>query len=339
MKFIDEVKILVTAGNGGNGCISFHKEKYILHGGPDGGDGGDGGDIWILADENINTLIDYRFKKKFYAENGGNGQRYNCTGKKGKNCIILVPVGTRIVDLKTNEVIDDMIKHHQKIMVAKGGFHGLGNVRFKSSLNQTPRKKTEGSKGEIRELQLELMLLADVGLLGLPNAGKSTFISAVSAAKPKIADYPFTTLTPNLGVVNINNKKSFIVADIPGLIKGAANGAGLGIRFLKHLNRCKILLHFIDISPLDQSDPVENAKIIFTELKIYSKKLASKPHWLIFNKIDLLNTKDLIKMNKNILQTFNWKEKVFFISATNNIGIEILCKELKNFLETNSKIN
>ncbi|WP_101626778.1 Obg family GTPase CgtA, partial [Candidatus Palibaumannia cicadellinicola] len=294
MKFIDEASILVTAGDGGSGCISFRREKALPFGRAEGGDGGDGGNVWLQADENLNSLIDYHLKSNFCADHGKHGQGSNCTGKRGKDIFIKVPVGTRVFDKNTNEIIGDMICHKQRLLVAKGGFHGLGNTHFQSSVNRTPRKKTTGTKGEIRRLQLELMLLADVGLLGLPNAGKSMFIRAVSAAKPRIANYPFTTLAPNLGVVQMKHKQSFVVADIPGIIKGAAYGAGLGTRFLKHLERCQILLHIVDLAPIDQSDPLENTHIIINELKHYSDKLAAKPCWLVLNKIDLLSKAEAI---------------------------------------------
>ncbi len=302
MKFVDEATILAVAGDGGNGCVSFRREKYIPRGGPDGGDGGDGGDVYLLADENLNTLIDYRFEKSFRAERGQNGQSRDCTGKRGKDIIVKVPVGTRVIDQGTGETLGDMTRHEQKLMVAKGGWHGLGNTRFKSSVNRSPRQKTMGTPGEKRDLQLELMLLADVGMLGLPNAGKSTFIRSVSAAKPKVADYPFTTLVPSLGVVRMDNEKSFVVADIPGLIEGAADGAGLGIRFLKHLERCRVLLHLIDLAPIDESDPVENARIILGELEKYSDKLFQKPRWLVFNKCDLLSREEAESRAKAVVE-------------------------------------
>lgn len=332
MKFVDEVVILVAAGDGGDGCVSFHRGKYIPHGGPDGGDGGDGGDIWLLADENLNTLIDYRFKKNFRAERGQNGQSRNCTGKRGKDTIIKVPVSTRVLDLDTNEVIGDMTRHEQRLMVAKGGFHGLGNTRFKSSINQAPRQKTNGTKGEIHKIQLELMLLADVGILGLPNAGKSTFIRAISAAKPKVADYPFTTLVPSLGVVRMGNEQSFVVADIPGIIKGAAKGVGLGIRFLKHLERCQVLLHLIDLDPVDGSDPVENVRIIVKELECYSEKLATKPRWLVFNKADLFDANEAATRAKAITEALGWGENYYLISSANRYGIEALCWNVMEFI-------
>jgi GTPase len=292
MKFVDEAAILVVAGDGGNGCVSFRREKYIPNGGPDGGDGGDGGDVYLLADENLNTLIDYRFEKSFRAERGQNGQSRDCTGKRGKDITIKVPVGTRVQDQGTGEILGDMTRHEQRLMVAKGGWHGLGNTRFKSSVNRAPRQKTLGTAGEARDILLELLLLADVGMLGLPNAGKSTFIRAVSAAKPKVADYPFTTLVPSLGVVRMDHEQSFVIADIPGLIEGASDGAGLGIRFLKHLERCRVLLHLVDIAPIDESDPVENAKVIINELQQYNENWLQKPRWLVFNKVDLIEKEE-----------------------------------------------
>lgn len=333
MKFVDEAKILVIAGDGGNGCVSFRREKYIPKGGPDGGDGGDGGDVHLLADENLNTLIDYRFETIFRAERGQNGQSRDCTGKRGQDNTIKVPVGTRIRDFSTSEIVGDMTRHGQRLMVAKGGFHGLGNTRFKSSVNRAPRQKTMGTKGETRELLLELMLLADVGMLGMPNAGKSTFIRSVSAAKPKVADYPFTTLVPSLGVVRVDSEQSFVIADIPGLIAGAAEGAGLGIRFLKHLERCTILLHLIDICPIDGSDPVENVKIIDAELEKYSEKLAQKPRWLVFNKVDLLTTEEANDRAKAIIETLKWQDKYYQISAVNQLGIKALCWDIMTFMQ------
>ncbi len=334
MKFVDEAKILVVAGDGGNGCVSFRREKYIPKGGPDGGDGGDGGDVYLQADENLNTLIDYRFEKSFRAERGQNGQSRDCTGKRGQDITIKVPVGTRIRDLGTGEILGDMTRHEQRQMVAKGGFHGLGNTRFKSSVNRAPRQRTMGTPGETRELMLELMLLADVGMLGMPNAGKSTFIRSVSAAKPKVADYPFTTLVPSLGVVRMDNEKSFVVADIQGLIEGAAEGAGLGIRFLKHLERCRVLLHLIDICPIDESDPVENAKIIISELEKYSEKLAEKPRWLVFNKVDILGPEESAKRAAEIAKAMGWEDKYYMISAVNHEGVKALCWDIMEFMET-----
>ncbi|MBI6528558.1 Obg family GTPase CgtA [Proteus vulgaris] len=332
MKFVDEAKILIVAGDGGNGCVSFRREKYIPNGGPDGGDGGDGGDVYMIADENLNTLIDYRFTKSYRAERGENGHSRDCTGKRGQDITISVPVGTRVRDLATNEIIADLTVHGQKQMVAKGGFHGLGNTRFKSSVNRAPRQRTMGTPGESREVLLELMLLADVGMLGMPNAGKSTFIRAVSAAKPKVADYPFTTLVPSLGVVRMDNHQSFVVADIPGLIEGAADGAGLGIQFLKHLERCRVLLHLIDIDPIDGSDPVENAQIIVSELEKYSEKLAQKPRWLVFNKVDLLDEEEAKEKAKAIVEALGWDENYYMIAAINQEGVKKLCWNIMEFL-------
>ena len=337
MKFVDEATILVVAGDGGNGCISFRREKYIPRGGPDGGDGGDGGDVYLIADENLNTLIDYRFEKSFRAERGQNGQSRDCTGKRGKDIEVKVPVGTRVIDQGTGETLGDMTRHGQKLMVGKGGWHGLGNTRFKSSVNRSPRQKTMGTPGEKRDLQLELMLLADVGMLGLPNAGKSTFIRAVSAAKPKVADYPFTTLVPSLGVVRMDSEQSFVVADIPGLIEGAAEGAGLGIRFLKHLERCRVLLHLIDIDPIDESDPVENARIILGELEKYSEKLFNKPRWLVFNKIDLISEEEAQSRAKAVAEALGWEDKYYLISAASQTGVKELCWDVMSFINANPK--
>jgi GTP-binding protein len=337
MKFVDEATILVVAGDGGNGCVSFRREKYIPRGGPDGGDGGDGGDVYLIADENLNTLIDYRFEKSFRAERGQNGQSRDCTGKRGKDIEVKVPVGTRVIDQGTGETLGDMTRHGQKLMVGKGGWHGLGNTRFKSSVNRSPRQKTMGTPGEKRELQLELMLLADVGMLGLPNAGKSTFIRAVSAAKPKVADYPFTTLVPSLGVVRMDSEQSFVVADIPGLIEGAADGAGLGIRFLKHLERCRVLLHLIDIDPIDESDPVENARIILGELEKYSEKLFNKPRWLVFNKIDLISEEEAQSRAKAVAEALGWEDKYYLISAASRTGVNELCWDVMSFINANPK--
>jgi len=337
MKFVDEATILVVAGDGGNGCVSFRREKYIPRGGPDGGDGGDGGDVYLIADENLNTLIDYRFEKSFRAERGQNGQSRDCTGKRGKDIEVKVPVGTRVIDQGTGETLGDMTRHGQKLMVGKGGWHGLGNTRFKSSVNRSPRQKTMGTPGEKRDLQLELMLLADVGMLGLPNAGKSTFIRAVSAAKPKVADYPFTTLVPSLGVVRMDSEQSFVVADIPGLIEGAADGAGLGIRFLKHLERCRVLLHLIDIDPIDESDPVENARIILGELEKYSEKLFNKPRWLVFNKIDLISEEEAQSRAKAVAEALGWEDKYYLISAASRTGVNELCWDVMSFINANPK--
>jgi GTP-binding protein len=334
MKFVDEAIIKVEAGDGGNGVVSFWREKFVTKGGPDGGDGGDGGDVYIQADENLNTLVDYRFQRFYAAERGQNGGGANCTGKRGKDITLKVPVGTRAVDIHTNEVVGEVAEHGKKVMVAKGGWHGLGNARFKSSVNRAPRQKTMGKKGEVRELRLELLLLADVGMLGLPNAGKSTFIRSVSAAKPKVADYPFTTLIPSLGVVSVVPEKSFVIADIPGLIEGAADGAGLGIRFLKHLERCRVLLHMIDILPIDQSDPAQNALTIFDELEQYSEKVSQKPCWLVFNKVDLMLEEEADEKIQEILDALAWEGRYFKISAVNQQGTADLCRELADYMET-----
>lgn len=288
MKFVDEATIRVEAGDGGNGIVSFRREKYIPRGGPDGGDGGDGGNVFLLADTNLNTLVDYKFTKFYQAGRGENGGSADCTGARGADITLKVPVGTRVTDKETGEVLGDLRKEGELLRVAKGGRHGFGNTHFKSPTNRAPRQKTNGTPGERRILDLELLLVADVGLLGLPNAGKSTFIRSVSSARPKVADYPFTTLVPNLGVVKTGEGESFVIADVPGLIEGAAQGAGLGHRFLRHLERCRVLLHLVDAAPVDGSDPVENARVIEKELKEYAHDLYEKPRWLVLNKVDLL---------------------------------------------------
>ncbi|MEI6859943.1 MAG: Obg family GTPase CgtA [Shewanella sp.] len=334
MKFVDEAVIRVEAGDGGSGCVSFRREKYVPDGGPDGGDGGDGGDVFLQADESFNTLIDFQFERFHRAERGKNGRGRDCTGHGGADLVLKVPVGTRAIDEETQESLGDLTAHGQKMLVAKGGFHGLGNTRFKSSTNRAPRQKTLGTDGEVRSLKLELMLLADVGLLGMPNAGKSTFIRSVSRAKPKVADYPFTTLVPNLGVVNPRHGQSFVIADIPGLIEGAADGAGLGVRFLKHLERCRVLLHLIDIEPIDGSDPVESARAIVGELEKHSPKLAEKPRWLVINKIDLLLAEELKERVDHIVKELGWQGEVFTISAYNRQGTEELSLKLIDFIDS-----
>lgn len=333
MKFVDEALIRVEAGDGGNGIISFRREKFVAKGGPNGGDGGDGGDVYLIADSNLNTLVDYQFEKLHIAQRGQNGMSTNCTGKRGDDLVLRVPVGTRAIDVDTNEVLGDLTKNGLKLMVAKGGWHGLGNARFSSSTNRTPRKKTNGTPGEVRNLRLELLLLADVGMLGLPNAGKSTFIRAVSSAKPKVADYPFTTLVPNLGVVRTESSKSFVIADIPGLIEGAAEGAGLGIQFLKHLERCGLLLHMIDVLPADGSDPAENAQVIINELGKYSDKLANKPRWLVFNKIDLVLEDELEVIKQNVIDTIGWDGPVYQVSAASRTHTDALCRDIQAYLD------
>jgi GTP-binding protein len=333
MKFVDEVEIRVEAGDGGNGCASFRKEKYIEFGGPNGGDGGDGGDVYLVADESWNTLIDYRFERFHRAKRGENGKSRDCTGKGSDDLLLKVPVGTRVADVDTGEQLGDLTQHEQKLLVAKGGWHGLGNSRFKSSTNRAPRQKTDGTPGEIRNLKLELLLLADVGLLGLPNAGKSTLIRSVSAAKPKVADYPFTTLVPNLGVVRLDSQRSFVIADIPGLIEGAADGAGLGTQFLKHLERCRILLHVVDVMPADGSDPLENALTIIGELETHSAELAGKPRWLVFNKLDLLLEEEAKETTERIIEGMGWEGEVRSISAVNKMGTHDLCQGVMSFID------
>ena len=333
MKFVDEAVIKVMAGCGGRGCLSFRREKYIPKGGPDGGDGGDGGSVYLQADDGVNTMIDYRYTRTYQAENGQPGQGKNCTGKGGEDLVLKVPVGTTIIDEDTREILGDLSEHGQQLMVAQGGFHGLGNTRFKSSTNRAPRQTTPGSEGEVRNLRLELKVLADVGLLGLPNAGKSTFIRAVSAAKPKVADYPFTTMVPNLGVVRVQEHRSFVIADIPGLIEGAAEGAGLGVRFLKHLTRCRLLLHIVDVAPYDQTDPVASAKAIINELERFSPSLAERERWLVLNKIDLLPEEEAQRRCDEIIEALNWRGPVFRIAAINKTGVAPITGQVMEYLE------
>ncbi|MDP0560857.1 MAG: Obg family GTPase CgtA [Candidatus Endonucleobacter sp. (ex Gigantidas childressi)] len=333
MKFVDEALISLQAGKGGDGCLSFRREKFIAKGGPDGGDGGDGGCVYIVTDNNLNTLIDFRYRRHYKAENGRQGGGQNCTGSKGSSIELRVPVGTTIIDEETEEVLGDLVKEGQKLKVAQGGFHGLGNTRFKSSVNRTPRQTSKGSDGEIKSIRMELKVIADVGLLGMPNAGKSTFIRAVSHAKPKVADYPFTTLVPNLGVVSIQQHRSFVVADIPGLIEGAADGAGLGIRFLKHLARCRILLHVVDVAPFDGTDPVESARGIIAELEQYSSALASNSRWLVLNKIDLLPEDERSQVCKRIVEELDWQWPVYQTAAIAGKGTDQLCQDIMTFIE------
>ena len=333
MKFVDEVSIHVKAGDGGNGMMSFRREKFIEKGGPNGGDGGDGGSIYMEANENLNTLVDYRYTRRFSAPNGEKGGSTDCTGAKGEDLILPVPVGTTVIDAATQEVIGDLVKPGQRLLVARGGWHGLGNARFKSSTNRAPRQTTPGKPGEARDLKLELKVLADVGLLGLPNAGKSTFIRAVSAAKPKVADYPFTTLVPNLGVVSVGRYKSFVVADIPGLIEGASEGAGLGIRFLKHLARTRLLLHLVDMAPLDQSDPAVAAETIIHELSKFSPALADRDRWLVLNKADQLLDDEREERLQDVIKRLNWTGPVFVISALEREGTEALSQEIMRYLD------
>lgn len=333
MKFVDEAPIQVEAGKGGNGMMSFRREKFIAKGGPDGGDGGDGGSVYLLADENLNTLIDYRFQPRYKAQDGEKGGSKDCTGKKGEDLVLPVPVGTTVLDTDTDEVFGDLTEHGQKLKVAQGGFHGLGNTRFKTSTNRAPRKFTYGTEGEVRNLKLEMKVLADVGMLGLPNAGKSSFIRAVSAAKPKVADYPFTTLIPNLGVVKVQQYRSFVIADIPGVIEGASEGAGLGIRFLKHLTRCRLLMHMVDVAPIDESDPVENVRIIASELEKFSPTLASRERWLLLNKVDLLSPEEAEERCNAIVKALDWKGPVFRISALHRDGTSVIAGRIMDHLE------
>lgn len=333
MKFVDEVSIYVKAGDGGNGMMSFRREKFIEKGGPNGGDGGDGGSVYFEADSNLNTLVDYRYTRRFQAQNGEKGGSTDCTGRKGEDLILPVPVGTTVVDVATQEVIGDLVTPGQRLLVAQGGWHGLGNTRFKSSTNRAPRQTTPGKPGEERDIKLELKVLADVGLLGLPNAGKSTFIRAVSAAKPKVADYPFTTLVPNLGVVSVDRFKSFVVADIPGLIEGASDGAGLGIRFLKHLARTRLLLHLVDMAPLDGSDPAEAAETIIEELSKFSPALAERDRWLVLNKADQVLDEERDSIAADIVKRLNWEGPVYVISAIASEGTEKLSRDIMRYLE------
>ncbi len=341
MKFVDEATIKVVAGNGGNGCLSFRREKFIPKGGPDGGDGGDGGNVLLQAKLELNTLIDFRYTRLFKAENGQAGAGSDCTGKKGEDLIIPVPLGTIVSLSETGELIGDLNKPDQKLLIAKGGFHGLGNTRFKSSKNRTPRQTTPGKEGESREIKLELSLLADVGLLGLPNAGKSTLVNKVSAAKPKIADYPFTTMIPSLGVVNIGNDRSFVIADIPGVIKGAAEGAGLGIRFLKHLTRTKLVLHIVDVSPMEKTPPKEAFREIELELEKFSPTLARQSRWLILNKADLFDVNEHKKLLKHFVKDVGWTGPSFLISAATGQGVDLLCNSVVDYLndERSREIN
>ncbi len=335
MKFIDEALIEVHAGNGGDGMASFRREKFIPRGGPDGGDGGRGGSIYAIADGNINTLIDYRYARIHRAKNGEKGQGSDCYGRGAEDIELRMPVGTVIADAETGELLADLNHHQQRALIAKGGKGGIGNLHFKSSTNRAPRQFTRGEEGENRKLKLELKVLADVGLLGMPNAGKSTLIRAVSAAKPKVADYPFTTLHPNLGVVRANMNRSFVIADIPGLIEGAAEGAGLGHQFLRHLARTRLLLHLIDVAPLDEdADPVTDARAIVAELRKYDEALYKKPRWLVLNKIDLLPEEMREKTTKDIVRRLRWKGRVFAISAISGNGCPVLVQEIMRHLES-----
>jgi GTP-binding protein len=325
MKFVDEAFIDIAAGDGGNGCVSFRHEKYKEFGGPNGGDGGRGGHVWAVADPSLNTLVDYRFSRRHEAGRGEHGMGSDMFGAAGNDITLKMPVGTIVTDAETGEVLYELLKPGEKIMIAKGGDGGFGNMRFKSSINRAPRQKTPGWPGERKSLKLELKVLADVGLLGMPNAGKSTLIAAVSNARPKIADYPFTTLHPNLGVVRVGPEQSFVVADVPGLIEGASEGAGLGHQFLRHLQRTRLLLHVVDIAPFDEGvDPVEQARAIVQELKKYDRALYDKPRWLVLNKLDMVPVEERAKRVKDFVKRLRYKGPVFEISALTREGCEHL---------------
>jgi GTPase len=325
MKFVDEARIQVYAGNGGNGCVSFRREKFIPLGGPDGGDGGGGGSIYLIADEGLNTLIDFRHQRSFRAERGQNGMSRQCYGRAGEDLTIRVPVGTVVMDAGTEEIIGDLTAHGQRLLVAQGGYGGKGNIHFKSSVNRSPRRATPGTPGEDRELQMELKVLADVGLLGFPNAGKSTLIRSISAATPKVADYPFTTLHPNLGVVRAAADRSFVVADIPGLIEGASDGAGLGVQFLKHLQRTRLLWHVVDLVPFDEQLSVsKQVRAIERELKQFDPQLMERPRWLVLNKADMLPPGEAEKRATALKRSLRWKGPVYVVSALERRGLEPL---------------
>ena len=333
MKFVDEALIKVQAGKGGSGSMSFRREKYIPKGGPDGGDGGDGGSVFLVAKDGLNTLIDFRYRRNFKAQNGQQGSSANCTGAGGEDLVLQVPVGTTVLDQDSGEVLGDLTEIDQRLRVAQCGFHGLGNARYKSSTNRAPRQTSPGQEGEMRALRLELKVLADVGLLGLPNAGKSTFIRAVSAARPKVADYPFTTLVPNLGVVGMSAEKSFVIADIPGLIEGASDGAGLGIRFLKHLTRTRLLLHMVDMLPIDGACAADNAVVIERELESFSAVLYSGQRWLVLNKLDLVPTDEVEARCEEVVRRLDWKGPVFRMSGLMSDGTKALCAAIMDSID------
>jgi GTP-binding protein len=334
MKFFDEAKIEVIAGKGGDGSASFRREKYVPRGGPDGGDGGRGGSVWAVADKDLNTLVDYRYTRIFRAKGGENGRGSDCNGRGADDVVLRFPVGTVIRDAASGDTIADLTKDGEKALLARGGAGGLGNLHFKSSINRAPRQFTRGAAGEARHLELELRVLADVGLLGMPNAGKSTFIRAVSAARPKVADYPFTTLHPQLGVVRVDTSRSFVIADIPGLIAGAAEGAGLGHQFLRHLQRTKLLLHLVDIAPLDEgADPAAEARAIVAELRKYDVSLWKKPRWLVFNKADLLDGKEARRRAEALVKKLRWTKPWFVVSAMKADGTRDVTYAVMEFLE------
>jgi len=333
MKFVDEAIIKVQAGDGGNGCASFRREKFIPFGGPDGGDGGSGGSVWLVADEGLNTLVDFRHQRSYKAQRGQNGMGSDMYGKGGEDTAIRVPVGTMVTNVDTDETIGDLTAHGQRLLVAQGGKGGLGNIHFKTSVNRAPRQFTQGTPGESRELKLELRLLADVGLLGFPNAGKSTFIRAVSAATPRVADYPFTTLHPNLGVVSLGTDQSFVIADIPGLIEGAADGAGLGIQFLRHVSRTSLLLHLVDIAPIDDTDPVEQVRTIEHELAKFNPELLERPRWLVLNKSDALPEDERQQVAEDIVRRLDWQAPWFLVSALARDNTMAVCQQVQRFFE------
>ena len=333
MKFVDEAIIKVEAGDGGNGCVSFRREKFIPKGGPDGGDGGDGGHVLVRADSGLNTLVDFRHQRHHRAERGQNGMGRQMTGRKGGSLFIKVPVGTRVFDADTEELIGEVLEHGEELLVARGGHRGLGNIHFKSSTNRAPRQSTSGTPGERRTLKLELVLLADVGLLGLPNAGKSSLISAISSARPKVADYPFTTLYPNLGVVSAGDERSFVVADIPGVIEGAAEGAGLGLQFLKHLSRTRLLLHLVDIAPIDGSEPADAVRSIEHEIAKYGDELADRERWLVLSKCDLVDADALEERRARLIDALGWNGRLFAISSVSRTGLDGLVQALAQYLE------
>lgn len=338
MKFVDEAVIKVTAGKGGNGCMSFRREKYIPKGGPDGGDGGDGGSVYLEANENLNTLIDYRYTRHYKAESGQQGSGKDKRGKSGQDLVLQVPVGTTVLENESGDIVGDLTQTGDRLLVAQGGFHGLGNARFKSSVNRAPRQTTNGSLGEEFDFRLELKLLADVGLLGLPNAGKSTMVSAISAATPKIADYPFTTLIPSLGVVRIDAMRSFVAADIPGLIAGAAQGEGLGIRFLKHLTRNRLLWHLVDVAPLDESDPLDAIEVLTEEIEEFSPALGRRERWLVLNKTDLITETALEELVDRVKQELGWQGPIYCTSAAGKKGIDELCYATVDWLDKRKQL-